>query len=395
MIPAGVHGDEARPLLHEPADVLGVEARPRPCPGERASQDALRVHLPGQRQLHQDAVDLGAPLYCVDRREHLGGRRARRQPPRLVEEPELLAARASCSARRRPRPDRRRPGAPRGPGAYPAPRAPASRRAAPPGSAARRPSPSSRRAVIARILHRPSGQAAAPRPRSATSRTARGPARTSGRSSASTPRIRPLSPGTTRSSTRRRSSARPAPGSSARTSQRSATSGTSGAMKCAEPAHLEARAPAACRPSSARAVAPAVVGDLVHLVEEERVGRHGQHQDPARARGLEQMCRRVPTSSSMCSSTSNRLSEVVAGAERRKPSLVDEHAAAPRPARRTSARLSGYTSHAPASATPLSPEECEQPAGPAAEVEQRRGARGPGRRRAARRAPPARRLANQ
>ena len=107
-------GHEARPLLHAAAPRSRGGSRPRPSPAARRRARAARRPARGSGS-------------CT-RMPWISGRRFRSstaastssvvalaaQPARLVVQAQLLAARASCSARRPPRPGRRRRAARRG-----------------------------------------------------------------------------------------------------------------------------------------------------------------------------------------------------------------------------------------------------------------------------------------
>ena len=79
MMPAGVHGTRSGPTRHQVADVHRMESVDVFVRRDR-QQHAARIHLRRQRQLHQDAVDIGPLVQAVDEREQLfggdgGGRR--------------------------------------------------------------------------------------------------------------------------------------------------------------------------------------------------------------------------------------------------------------------------------------------------------------------------------
>ncbi len=83
-------GHEAWPLLHESAHVLGVESV-HVLGRVDEVEHARGVDLARQRQLDEDAVDVGATVQLRDDRRDLFGRRARPEAAGLASHPELLA----------------------------------------------------------------------------------------------------------------------------------------------------------------------------------------------------------------------------------------------------------------------------------------------------------------
>src|SRR5208337_5558708 len=70
--PGGCAGHEAGPLCGEESDVDGMESVDVLGWVDR-QQHFLGVDLHGQRQLHQDPVDIVAPVEAVDHGQQLGG----------------------------------------------------------------------------------------------------------------------------------------------------------------------------------------------------------------------------------------------------------------------------------------------------------------------------------
>ena len=83
-------GHEARPLLHEQPDVLGMETVDV-LRGIDEAQYLFGVDRGRQRELDEDAVDLRAAVVVVDLRHHLQGGGRSRQRRRLVIQAQLLA----------------------------------------------------------------------------------------------------------------------------------------------------------------------------------------------------------------------------------------------------------------------------------------------------------------
>ena len=83
-------GQEPRPALHQPADVLRMK-RVDVLRRAHGQQHAVRIDLRRQRQLHQDAVDRLVLVQLGDQLEQLVGRGARRQAVQLAFDADRLA----------------------------------------------------------------------------------------------------------------------------------------------------------------------------------------------------------------------------------------------------------------------------------------------------------------